>query len=706
MATWIWPKNCGTTNAYAQFRDHFTVTSGAGILSNVSVSGEYVLWINGQMAGFGQYSDWHEVRSFNAHDVSLLCKEGENELLLEVWHQNLDCQVDTVAPARVWFEVRQNGQCLAQSCTQTPCRCNVRYLQGPMWMITGQLGYSFEYDAYKELPEWGDAEEVAAPKVLKPRPLAQLVLGQCRKGDLRAQGVYWNEHKPAEAYADQMRRAALSMRFIEELQADDGWFEADGGDGIYLLYDLGQESTGYFTLDADFEGETEVLIGYGEHLKDLRVRTEIDTRHFCVRYNAKPGHNAFTHWFRRLGGRYLQLHIAAKRVRIHNVGILPVDYPSDRRPFFHCNDLLHNRIFDVCKHTLTLCMHSHYEDTPWREQALYGMDGRIQMICGYYALGETDMPRESLRLLAGGLREDGILELCAPAKIPITIPSFSLAFIIALWDYVLFCGDQAFAEEMKPTVMAILDACAKRSAADGKLSCFLEKQYWNFFEWQPGLDGGDLMPKEDHPLRYEGLLTAYYAIALDCAQKLYHCGLEERLAHAVDGVNAFWNEENGLYAAFIENGKQEIYSELMQSLALLCGAASGERASHLRSRLADRSDMIPVTLSDSLVRYQALMQDEAAYADFVFNEIGEIWGKMLYENATSFWETALGEADFHNAGSHCHGWAAVPAYMYFAYALGARPTEPGVMAVHETKQTVLAKPTGLMKTTKGWSEFK
>ena len=28
------------------------------------------------------------------------------------------------------------------------------------------------------------------------------------------------------------------------------------------------------------------------------------------------------------------------------------------------------------------------------------------------------------------------------------------------------------------------------------------------------------------------------------------------------------------------------------------------------------------------------------------------------------WETEQGEADFHNAGSLCHGWSALPIYYY------------------------------------------
>ena len=50
---------------------------------------------------------------------------------------------------------------------------------------------------------------------------------------------------------------------------------------------------------------------------------------------------------------------------------------------------------------------------------------------------------------------------------------------------------------------------------------------------------------------------------------------------------------------------------------------------------------------------------------------------MLYNGATSFWETIKGHADFGEAGSLCHGWSAIPIYFYQAYLLGIKPLEPG-----------------------------
>ena len=38
--------------------------------------------------------------------------------------------------------------------------------------------------------------------------------------------------------------------------------------------------------------------------------------------------------------------------------------------------------------------------------------------------------------------------------------------------------------------------------------------------------------------------------------------------------------------------------------------------------------------------------------------------------ATTFWETELGEKDFDNAGSLCHGWSALPIYYYHLFKVG------------------------------------
>ena len=87
-------------------------------------------------------------------------------------------------------------------------------------------------------------------------------------------------------------------------------------------------------------------------------------------------------------------------------------------------------------------MHDHYEDTPWREQALYAMDSRNQMLCGYHAFGEYAFPCANLLLMSKAERKDGLLSICFPNADELTIPSFTLHYFTAVEEYTAYSGDK------------------------------------------------------------------------------------------------------------------------------------------------------------------------------------------------------------------------------------------------------------------------
>jgi hypothetical protein len=64
--------------------------------------------------------------------------------------------------------------------------------------------------------------------------------------------------------------------------------------------------------------------------------------------------------------------------------------------------------------------------------------------------------------------------------------------------------------------------------------------------------------------------------------------------------------------------------------------------------------------------YDAILQDESNI-EWVMEDIAKVWGEMLFNGATTFYETVKGHWDFHNAGSLCHGWAAIPIIYYHKY---------------------------------------
>lgn len=68
---WIWPERSGSVNAYARFEATFHFSGGA-LFAGIAVTGEYALFINDSLAGFGQYPDWPACRTENIHEITRL----------------------------------------------------------------------------------------------------------------------------------------------------------------------------------------------------------------------------------------------------------------------------------------------------------------------------------------------------------------------------------------------------------------------------------------------------------------------------------------------------------------------------------------------------------------------------------------------------------------------------------------------------------
>lgn len=672
---WIWLDASDDCNRYMELTAQFSASAEGAVQLHLSAEGQYVAFINGIRVNSTQYSDFPQAKSVQCPDVTALVKSGENTLVIQAWYPGEDTSVTRLEAPGLRAEVWQEDRLLYATGAHSKVRPMTQYRTGKMQRITGQLGFSFEVSAAEEA-EYRDAVCVDKPAQCVPRPIKELRVEDSAPAKLVSQGTF--RLLGGENIGEQMQTAGLYWQDVRSmtkqettLPSESGvCFRAENGDGIYLVYDLGRNYEGYFEMDVVCPEQVEVDLGYGEHLEDLRARTSVGGRCFAMKLTAGPERKMFVHWFRRLGGRYLQLFIHSHEATVYAMGLRAAYYPVNCRPIA-IKDKLHQRIAEVSRDTLIACMHEHYEDCPWREQALYAFDSRNQMLAGYYAFGEYDFARENLRLLALSQREDGLLELCAPARIPITIPSFSMAFIIALEEHVRHSGNVDFGREMLPVAERILDALAGQ-VHDGLAWRFTAPKYWNFYEWQPLLDGGKITRGEDEvlPESAEAGLQMFGLLALQRMRVLREavgsepCEKERALeAELLEGLEKFWSEEDQAYASYINDGERVQYAELIQSLAVYGGFCAPERAHVLREKLKTTENLVPVTLAYSLFKYEALLQDERN-TDMVFDEIAEKWGGMLFRGATTFWEVEEGAPAFDNAGSLCHGWSAIPLYLY------------------------------------------
>lgn len=659
-------------NQYLDFRQFFDCQDCRELKLIIRCHSNYAVWVNGHLAGFGQYPDYEEYRVVDCLEISsALLWKGKNILAVLAYCQYEDSSTYRKGTPSLIFELRDQNDVIAYSGHQTLYREDRCYHSGPREKITPQLGFTFSYDS-RLADSWQKDTNAAGfcPASLLPaggvyhkRPIQKLrLLDACPAVLIGAGEFFCTDEKTTAAeriYSAYIRpHSIVSSALGQEKMV----LTTEKADGVYALVDLGEERAGCLMFCFHVEKDCLVDIGYGEHLDDLRVRSFVGGRHFGCSYYAKAGENRFTHYLTRLAGRYLQLHFYIRKAAVEYIGLRETPYPAAHAKMPAGLDSMEQKIYETGLRTLRLCMHEHYEDCPWREQALYAMDSRNQMLAGYAAFEEYSFAKASIRLLGLGIRPDGLLELCAPARVGVTIPAFSLMWIVSLWEYVQNSEDMAFGKEWLPTARRLLDTFCNRMEED-LVSIFEGQSYWNFYEWSPGLDG--TFEKQE---KTDCLLNLFFAYALQAYDHLANTLQEEEeqnfakktyklLADRINSV--FWDQEQGGYRI---SPHIEQTPELAQALAVISGVGSVHKKT-LVNGLLQKNYFPYTTLSSKIFTFDALLQ-QPENAEAVRDEIRAVWGRMLLQGAATFWETEKGAADFENAGSLCHGWSAVPAYIY------------------------------------------
>jgi hypothetical protein len=454
---------------------------------------------------------------------------------------------------------------------------------------------------------------------------------------------------------------------------------------------LGEEESGYLCLDTDAPAGTVFDVAHGEFLDHGVTRCEIDGRNFADRYICKEGRNKWQFSFNRIGCRYLQLHIPkiSDTIKIYNLSVIPSQYPFEHLGTFECSDSSLNKLWQVGRRTLELCANEHYEDCPWREQALYGTDHRYHAMYGYYTFGETKLPETCWDLLGGGLNDDGLLELVAPGRLSANIPSFTYNWISAVWDLLLYSGDIEPAKQQFERICIILDKALRNLTSDGVIENLKGDRYWHLYEWTYALKG-DLSEYaaiiDPNGMAYDAMNNLLIIESLRNAAKIAEHikdsrGIKfkqtsENIAAAFH--NIFWDENKKFYASYRRGKKVFHHSQFVQAYAIKEQVVPSEKiVSELLRRITNSAVLYRAEMPSKMFVYDALLTCGDAYEPYIFSDIHGTFCEMIYMGATSLWEVIGGEERFQCAGSLCHGWTAVFNYFAGARLLGVRPLTPG-----------------------------
>lgn len=626
---WIWQNSEYERDVYCQFVDKFSF-NGKEAKLQISADSTYAVYLNGEFVDLGQYPDFPWYKVYDELDLTPFCREGENTLAVEVWYfGKVEHYSYYPGNAAVRYEVYTDGKLVTQSDEGTLARISPAYKNGNCRFFTGQIPFSYSYDFTKE-DDWKTGEADGFEK--------SVIVGQ----DLP---MYIRPIKKMD-----IGRMPIKTTVIQ------------GADGD--IYDLGREETGYLTFSVNSPVEQTILVIFDEYLRDNRIVYQKScNRNYSYEFKLRKGKNTFFNPFLRCGTRYLGI-VAEQAVEVEELTLLPAYYTFNKKEYPLENEL-DQRIYDVCAHTLQVCAHDHYEDTPYREQGLYALDSRNQMLCGYYAFGEYAFPRSNLLLMSKDRREDGLLTITCPNGSKLGITTFSLFYMIQTYEYTVQSRDVTLIEQTYAKLVSILNVFLGR--LEGNLiRAFQDKYQWNFYEWRDGLEGKLLKPDDD---KFDTAMNCLLVIALRLMHKMgamlgrtdNYDLLAEEIKTAV--YDKFYDKERKV---FVNSSIDSRASDLVNSLAILCGAIIGEEAAALARKLASKdSGFTEISLSMIGFKYDALIKTcGAEYKDYILENIRTEYKKMLDVGATSFWEYDHDYCIEKGGGSRSHGWSAMPVYYY------------------------------------------
>lgn len=627
-AQWIWlPGDC-EADSYGEFARDFSWEQGKAVC-RISCDGDYVLYINGNLASFWQYGDYEHYKVYDSIDVTPYLQKGKNRIAVRVWHYGESSQRYITAQSGLLFEVVQDDAVLTASDEAVLCRKSPAFISGEKKWITVQMGFTFSYDAAAE-DNWLTGE-------IQYGKNAALVEKRCRL----------------------VPNPVQKMKLLPKADATVLQMEKN-----YLLIDLGKETVGIPVLEFVSQTPQQILVQWGEDLQNGHVRRLIENRDFSFTYRAKAGENQFENPLLRIGCRFLEV-ITEQPITALYFGVRPVQYPVDTMPFA-LSDPLDQKIYDTCVSTLKCCLMDHYVDTPWREQCLYAFDARNQMLCGYYAFADQNAAyaRANLKLIAQDRREDGLLAITYPCGVDLTIPSFSLFWVKAVREYMTHTGDVSLGVEVYPKLRQVMDVFHSQWC-DGLVLRFSGKNHWNFYDWSPCMEGNLHGEERSEPDLMLGCLFLIALQELSPIEKMIgqasdsYQGIMEKTRFAIR--NAFLNEESGFFSTAIGENR---YTALGNAMAVLAGVTNPDESRYICQHLLSE-ELIECSLSMKTFLYDAMIQtDRKAFAPVVLDRIRRDYGKMLDAGTTTVWETADGASAFNNAGSLCHGWSAIPIYYY------------------------------------------
>ncbi len=451
--------------------------------------------------------------------------------------------------------------------------------------------------------------------------------------------------------------------------------QSDGD--VELVFDLGEQNVGYYSLDLEAESGLVVDLAGVEYIApDGRVQHTGSYRN-AMRYVCREGRQTFTSLTRR-SQRYLfvTLRNQTRPAILRGIRLIESTYPVQPLGSFACSDPLFTKTWEISARTLKLCMEDTFTDCPLYEQTLWVGDARNEAVFAYTAFGAADIARRCIRLAAWSLEKHPIVLCQVPSTWETLLPAWSFLWSVMVRDYYDYTGDLDFVRWAYPWMVKNLRGAANFTDSRGLFSA----PFWNMFDWT-GIDDGHASVTHNSLFAIgaaDAAITVGEAIG-DTEHLPWLRQYREQLRNAVEGL---WDAERGAYPDAVRGDGTLSPKTCVHTafLALLYDAAPEERRERLLDIILNPGEDVTRLGSPFAAMYQFEALEKCGKIDAILNAIREYYGPMVDSGATTVWESfpsgTTGSGGFPTR-SHTHAWSSAPIHFLNRIVLGIVPENPG-----------------------------
>ena len=342
-------------------------------------------------------------------------------------------------------------------------------------------------------------------------------------------------------------------------------------------------------------------------------------------------------------------------------GALASFHPVRYRGAFACSDERLNAIWMRSAYTLRLCLHDFLVDGIKRDRMPWVGDFALALLGNAYCFHDREIVCRSLVALGGERVDECMLN---------AIIDYSLWWVISLDLYATHFGDRETVAAEGPRLRRLLAVMDARCDARGYL--IPRAGDWLFIDWVS--------------FSRTGAVTALQCVwvwALDAAARVLE---DPALARRAEALRRRLRREGWTGSAYRESIDDPASgpSRHACAFAVLAGVATARQKPAL-TRLLQGTEAPPAG-TPYAEAFCAQAQARLGSVDGLLGRIRTVWGGMLDQGATTFWEAydPAHQGDQHAAfygrpfgKSLCHAWAAGPAVLLPAEVLGIRPSVAG-----------------------------